>query len=169
MIHLYCGDGKGKTTAAIGLAVRMAGRGKDVIVAQFMKSEDSGERRALEQLPHVVLLDVPEQVKFSSALTPEEHHAESLRSQSLLDQAAALSLGPNCGLLVLDEVCGAVSAGLLSVEAVLSLLDTVKAEVVLTGRDPHPALETRADYITLCQKIRHPFDRGIPARSGVEF
>ena len=72
MIHLYCGDGKGKTTAAMGLALRMAGRGKPVVIAQFLKGADSGERYALSLLPKVTLLPAPEQIKFSFQLTPEE-------------------------------------------------------------------------------------------------
>ena len=70
MVHLYCGEGKGKTTAAMGLALRMAGRGKRVVVAQFLKGADSGERYALAMLPQVTLLPLPERVKFSFQLTP---------------------------------------------------------------------------------------------------
>lgn len=169
MIHIYCGDGKGKTTAAMGLALRMAGRGKGVVVAQFMKSEDTGERRALEHVPGVTLLDVPEQVKFSSSLTPEERQGEALRSRGLLEQAAALALAPNCGLVVLDEACAAVETGLLELEPLLSFLDTARVEVVLTGRNPAQALLDRADYITRLEKVRHPYDRGVRARMGVEF
>ena len=75
MVHLYCGEGKGKTTAAMGLALRMAGRGKRVVVAQFLKGADSGERLALAQVPGVRLLEVPERVKFSFQLTPAEREA----------------------------------------------------------------------------------------------
>lgn len=169
MIHIYCGDGKGKTTAAMGLALRMAGRGRGVVVAQFMKGEDSGERRALAHVPGVTLLDVPEQVKFSYALTPEERHAETLRSRGLLDQAAALALDGGCGLVVLDEACAAVEAGLLELEPLLAFLDAARTEVVLTGRAPAPALLDRGDYITRLEKVRHPYDKGVQARMGVEF
>lgn len=169
MVHLYCGDGKGKTTAAMGLALRMAGRGGGVVVAQFMKSEDSGERRALGHVPGVTLLDVPEQVKFSYQLTPEERRGEALRSLALLDHARALALEPNCRLVVLDEVCGAVETGLLELAPLLDFLDHVQAEVVLTGRSPAQPLLDRADYITRFEKVRHPFDRGVKARMGIEF
>ncbi len=169
MIHLYCGDGAGKTTAAMGLALRMAGRGRGVVIAQFLKGADTGERNALAMLPQVTLLPVPDQVKFSFALTPEERREEGARSAALLAQADRLARDPHCGLLVLDEVCSAVSTGLLPLEAVLGLLDTLSTELVLTGRQAHPALEARADYITCCTKIRHPYDRGIQARSGIEF
>ena len=159
MVHLYCGEGKGKTTAAMGLALRMAGRGKRVVVAQFLKGADSGERYALAMLPQVTLLPLPERVKFSFQLTPEEREAEQARYLALAD----------CGLLVLDEVCAAVNTGLLPLEEVISCLDRAAGEVVLTGRDPDPALVGRADYITEMGKLRHPFDLGTAARPGVEY
>ena len=169
MIHLYCGDGKGKTTAAMGLALRAAGRGMGVVVAQFLKGADSGERIALAQLPQITLLEVPPQVKFTFAMTPEELEAERLRSQALLRRAGELARTEGCGLLVLDEVCGAVSAGVLPLAPVLDLLDQIKAEIVLTGRDPAPALTARADYITRFVSLRHPYDSGQSARCGIEF
>lgn len=169
MIHLYCGDGKGKTTAAMGLALRTAGRGGAVVIAQFLKGGDSGERYALTQFPQVTLLPVPDRVSFSFAMSPEERDGEQDRSLALLEQAVRTAGEADCALLLLDEVCGAVNTGLLPVQAVLSALDTLSCEIVLTGRDPHPELARRADYITCCQKIRHPFDVGKPARPGVEF
>ena len=78
-------------------------------------------------------------------------------------------LSPDCGLVVLDEVCDGVNAGLLPLADLLALLDGARAEVVLTGRDPAPELTERADYITHFQKEKHPYDRGVPARCGVEF
>ena len=169
MIHIYWGDGKGKTTAAMGLALRMAGRGRPVAVAQFMKGQDSGERAALALLPSVTLLEVPDQVKFSFLLTEAEFQAESARSLRLLEEAAALARLPDWGLLVLDEVCAAVNTGLLPLEEVLSCLEAAACEVVLTGRDPAPELLARADYVTEMKKLRHPYDRGTAARQGVEW
>ena len=169
MIHLYCGDGKGKTTAAMGLALRMAGRGRGVVIAQFLKGADSGERAALEQLPGVRLLPAPERIKFSFQLTQEEREREKARYLELMGQARAAAGDPRCGLLVLDEACAAVNTGLLPLEEVMALLDETECEVVLTGRDPHPALQERADYLTEMVKRRHPYDQGEPARPGVEW
>lgn len=169
MVHIYCGEGKGKTTAAMGLALRVAGRGRRVVIAQFLKGADSGERAALAALPEVLLLPVPETVKFSFALTPAEREEEARRSAALLGQALELSQGPDCGLLLLDEVCGAVSTGLLDLEPVLACLDGADTEVVLTGREAHPELVRRADYITRMEKVRHPYDRGAAARAGIEY
>ena len=169
MIHLYHGDGKGKTTAAMGLALRMAGRGRPVVIAQFLKGADSGERLALAQLPQVTLLPVPEKLKFLFAMTEEEWRQEAWRAQELLARAGQAAADPDCGLVVLDEVCDGVNAGLLPLADLLALLDGARAEVVLTGRDPAPELTERADYITHFQKEKHPYDRGVPARCGVEF
>ena len=169
MIHLYHGDGKGKTTAAMGLALRMAGRGRPVVVAQFLKGADSGERQALAQLPQVTLLPVPEQLKFLFMMTETQRQREARRAQEMLSRARQAAADPDCGLVVLDEVCDGVNAGLLPLADLLELLDCARAEVVLTGRDPAPELVERADYITRFQKEKHPYDRGIPARSGVEF
>ena len=169
MIHLYHGDGKGKTTAAMGLVLRMAGRGRPVVIAQFLKGADSGERLALARLPQVTLLPVPEELKFLFMMTEDERQQEARRAQELLAQAKRAAADPHCGLVVLDEVCDGVNAGLLPLADLLELLDCARAEVVLTGRSPAPELVARADYVTRFQKEKHPYDRGIPARSGVEF
>lgn len=120
-------------------------------------------------LPQVTLLPLPERVKFSFQLTPEEREAEQARYLALAEQARTLGAQPDCGLLVLDEVCAAVNTGLLPLEEVISCLDRAAGEVVLTGRDPDPALVGRADYITEMGKLRHPFDLGTAARPGVEY
>ncbi len=83
MIQIYCGDGKGKTTAAIGLAVRAAGRGNPVVIAQFLKSADSGERLILGKLSGVTLLEIPDEMKFVFAMNEEEKRAERERQTAL--------------------------------------------------------------------------------------
>lgn len=169
MIHLYIGDGKGKTTAAMGLCLRMAGRDKPVLIAQFMKGSGSGERTVLAHIPQVTLLEVPEQVPFSFALTQEEFVQEQCRYRRMLSEISE-TLGQNrTALLILDEVCDAINAGLVDLQDVLHILQTTSCEIVLTGRNPAPQLLQQAHYITNFQKERHPFDQGSPARLGVEF
>ena len=167
MIHIYCGDGKGKTTAAMGLALRMAGRGKRVVIAQFLKSEDSGERRALEQLPGVKLLSLPQHLPFTFEMNRQQWEQERLRYGQMLKELEECA--PEADLLVLDEVCDAVDAGLADQRQVLALLDRPVVEVVLTGREPTPELLARADYVTRMVKQCHPFDSGAPARLGIEW
>lgn len=169
MMHLYYGDGKGKTTAALGLALRWVGRGGSVLVAQFLKGADSGERLALEQLPNVTLLPVPETLPFCWTMTEAERQRAGCQCRTLLEQVEQART-PEC-LVVLDEVCAAVRTGLLPAEQVDNFLDQLppEGEVVLTGRDPLPQWLQRADYVTEMKAVRHPYDRGIPARPGVEY
>lgn len=167
MIHLYCGNGKGKTTAAMGLALRAAGRGERVVIAQFLKGADSGERYALAKLPQVELLPLPEQVKFTFQMDEQERLEASRRCRALLE--VARERAKDCFLLVLDEACAAVNSGLLPLEELLDCLDNLTCEIVLTGRDPAPQLLERADYITQMEPLRHPYQRGITARKGIEW
>ena len=167
MIHLYCGSGKGKTTAAMGLALRAAGRGKPVVITQFLKGEDSGERRILERLPQVNLLPLPETIQFTFAMSEEEKEKEKVRYQCMLKEIA--DAAQVCELLILDEVCAAVNTGMISLQAILQLLDGLTCEIVMTGREPAQELEQRADYITCMEKVRHPYDEGICAREGIEY
>lgn len=170
MIHLYCGDGKGKTTCAFGLALRALGRGMHVAVAQFLKGSDSGEREALAQFPGARLLPVPEELKFVFQMDETERQTAAAQCLALLEEAERAAEGGG-EMVVLDECCAAISTGLLPLERVTEFLDRwgCKAELVLTGRDPAPELLERADYVTEMKKQKHPFDRGIPARKGVEW
>ena len=169
MLHIYCGEGKGKTTCSMGLAVRAAGHGRKVVVAQFLKCGNSGERTVLEQLPNVTLLPVPEITKFVFAMTEEEKAQTRTQMGEILTRAIAESR--DADLLVLDELNGAISTGMVTLEDVLAFLDSRPEglEVVITGRDPAPELRQRADYITEMTKVKHPFDKGLNARKGVEW
>lgn len=177
MIHIYCGDGKGKTTAAMGLALRAAGRGKRVVIAQFLKGADSGERYALAHVPGVELLPVPERVTFSFRMNEAERREAAQRFLDLCAQCRERVRSGAAELLVLDEVCAAVNTKLLPLSDLLALLDEVPepcegcgpCEVVLTGRDPAPELRERADYLTEMRCLRHPYERGVAARPGVEY
>lgn len=169
MVHIYCGDGKGKTTCAMGLAVRSAGHGRKVVVAQFLKGSNSGERAVLESLPTVNCLPVPETIKFIFAMD-EQEKAEAL-AQMTAAFTQAVEASRDSDLLVLDELCGAITTGMVPLEKVLAFLDSrpEQLEVVITGRDPAPELQERADYITEMRKIKHPFDQGVNAREGIEW
>ena len=170
MIHLYCGDGKGKTTAAMGLALRALGRDRRVVICQFLKSGDSGERLALERFERAVILPVPEQLKFVFQMDEEEKAQTRQEMTDLFDRAAQLVRDGRCDLLVLDEVCAALTTGMLDLDRVTALLDEAgETEIVLTGRDPAEGLRKRADYITEMAACRHPFAQGKPARLGIEW
>lgn len=169
LVHLYCGDGKGKTTAAIGLGVRAAGRGLRVLLFQFLKDSGTGELIPLQKLEVRVLPGV-EKAVFTFRMT-DAQKAESRRFHDhRLRECIDLCQRGEVDLLILDEAVGAYNKGLLDREMLLAFLDNRPQglEVVLTGRDPAPELLSRADYITEMKKIRHPFEQGIPARLGIE-
>lgn len=171
MIHLYFGEGKGKTTAALGLSVRALGSSVPVVFVQFLKSRHAGEVDSLEKLGAVVLRGKG-CGKFVSAMDEDERRKTRRISDANLSRA--LSIVSECGapaLLVLDEVCAAWNSSLVDRGAVESLVMSPPPllELVLTGRNPPAVFLERADYITEMVKVRHPFDSGVAARRGVEF
>lgn len=170
LVHLYCGDGKGKTTAAVGLAVRHSGRGGTVVFAQFLKDGTSGECRVLAKLGVTVLAANPVG-KFSFRMTEEEKAETAAALGRTFDAATGFAVRERATLLVLDEICAAVNCGFLPEKTLTEFLESRpdSLEVVLTGRDPSENLQVHADYITEMKKRRHPFDEGVAAREGIEF
>ena len=169
MLQIYCGNGKGKTTAAFGQGLRAAGRGKRVVIAQFLKSADSGERFAMEFVPRVLLLPVPDHLKFVSQMdTVERAECEFLCGKLLKDAA---DLAERDGVVILDEVLDALELKLISYDDLSECLDAlpVGCEAILTGRAAPEKLMQRADYVTECVKHKHPFDNGAAAREGIEY
>ena len=165
LVHLYCGDGKGKTCAAMGLALRALGRGWHVVVLQFCKDGTSGEVTPLQQLGATVLAGNPDG-RFASQLSATERQALRRRQDGLLREACA----SDADLLVLDEACFAARQGLVDEELLRSAVIERPAgrEVVLTGRDPLPWILKAADYVSEVTCVRHPYERGITARRGIE-
>lgn len=169
MIHIYCGDGKGKTTAAVGLAVRMAGFGGRVLFGQFFKDGSSSEIVSLKALPNLTVRHCKTIPGRFIRLTPEQRQiVSSDYTQYLRD---LLDNSVRYDMLILDEVISACNHGTVPERLLLSFLDSLPEgiEVVLTGRNPSEALLAQADYVTEMCKRRHPFDNGIPAREGIEF
>lgn len=171
MIHIYCGDGKGKTTAAVGLAVRFAGTGGKAVIARFLKTDDSGEVKSLAKIPEITVIPCRKTFGFTWTMTEKEKNEAAAYYTGLLHEAEETARNRKAGLLVLDELCAAVSCGLVPVTEVLGVLDRLSgdAEIVITGRDPAPEILERSDYVTEMKKIRHPFDKGIAARKGIEY
>ena len=192
LLHIYCGDGKGKTSAAVGLALRMAGCGKKAVVVRFLKKEDSGEAAALRTFPQVMVLPCTECFGFTWQMTEEEKRrsAEYCRKQfqEACGEAKRFCAEAECAgqetkertcaeveepevLLVLDELCAALNSGLLELSPVLAFLDSRPSnlEVAVTGRKPPEELLSRADYVTELRMIAHPFTRGVGARRGIEY
>ena len=166
LVHLYCGDGKGKTTAAMGLALRALGQGMRVAVVQFLKNGTSGELEPLKKLGAAVYSGQPG-AKFTFQMNAEEKAQATKENNARLAEA----LQQPCDLLSLDEICAARNSGMvdeaLAKQAVLERPQ--HREVVLTGRNPEAWMVEAADYITEMQPRRHPYEQGIPARQGIEF
>ena len=169
LIHIYCGDGKGKTTAALGLALRAAGSGKSVLLLQFFKDGKSSEFVALDHVPGIKVVPQTRTFGFSWTLSEEEKTEAREYYSGLLENAFQRAAG--AGLLVLDEAMSACATGMIDEARLLELLRERPEglEVVLTGRNPSATLVGAADYVTEMKKIRHPYERGIAARKGIEY
>lgn len=170
LIHIYCGDGKGKTTAAVGLAVRCAGRGNKVLLVQFLKSRDSGELYSLAKLPDIEIMRGKESKKFTFQMNEEEKHALLIDHNKMFEQVLAKIKNGGYSLLILDEVIGALNAKVFEMPKLVEFLrhKPENLEVVLTGRNPAPELVEIADYVSEIRKVKHPMDKGIMAREGIE-
>ena len=161
LIHIYCGDGKGKTSSAVGLAVRAAGCKKKVLFARFLKNENSGELNILDSISDIEVLHLTEKEKKEVKKLYEALWNEVLRKVS----------GGSYDVLVMDEFMAAYRYGLIPNEEALCFLEKKPTglEVVLTGRDPDLRLVEKADYVSEICKVKHPYDRGIRARRGIEY
>ena len=168
LLHIYCGDGKGKTTCAFGLALRCAGCGYAVRIAQFLKSGETGEVCAIQNIPNVELLRAKQGTKFTFQMNAEERAQAARAHTALLDQAFAQT--EHLRLLVLDEIMAACSTGMVNEEHLIDLLlhRPQGLEVVMTGRNPSDRLLELAGYVTEMRKIKHPYEQGIAARRGIE-
>lgn len=168
LIHIYHGDGKGKTTCAFGLALRCAGCGEPVVILQLLKGGTTGEVTALSQISGITIIRGNPTGKFTFQMNPAELAA--VREEHDRNFAQAVQLARTARMLVIDELMAAWNQELIDHQAVLDFLDhrPEQLEVVMTGRNPPEELMTRADYITEMKKQRHPFDCGICARRGIE-
>lgn len=170
LVHIYCGEGKGKTTCSVGLTVRACGYGLHVLFMQFLKSGDSSELKILKSLPGIDVLGTKPIKKFSFQMTEEEKaETRQVNAEQFADMVRMLE-NDHYDMLVLDEVLGAIEAGLLDDQLIVNFLKNrpEQLEVVMTGRYPTEELEELADYVSRIDKVKHPYDKGIPARAGIE-
>ena len=164
MIQVYVGDGKGKTTASIGLSIRAAGHGFTVLFMQFLKDDSSGEVSVLRSIPGIEVIHCPVNYGFTFQMTEDQKKETAKEYDKMLDKA----IGTDAFLIVLDEAIHALNAGMISREKLERLLDK-NSEIVLTGRNAPEWLINRADYVSDIQKIKHPYDKGVQAKVGIEF
>ena len=175
LVHVYTGDGKGKTTAALGMALRAAGHGLHTYFGQFMKGQTYGELAAPALLGNDgaghPLLTIEQYGKPTFTRAEQVSGQDKHQAHAGLVKAEAAMRGGGYELVVLDEVNVALYFGLLTVEQVLGLIEARPApvELILTGRRAPEAILERADYVTVMQQVKHPYERGVEAREGIEF
>lgn len=168
LVHIYCGDGKGKTTASVGQAVRCAGGGGKVLFFQFLKGNGSGERAVLDRTDGITVVDAPDEMKFVWNMSDiEKKQAQEFYSEKFEMLCAAST---DYDMLILDEIIPALKYDFVNTERLIRFLKEkpVWLEVVLTGRDPDKRLVDMADYVTEMRKIKHPYDRGVGMRLYIE-
>lgn len=171
LIHVYTGDGKGKTTAALGQGIRTAGRGFKVLMVQFLKGDDTGELYSIEKLaPNFQLRRFGAMKNFYFQLSNEEKLQVQNSVKEGLEYINKQLMEENYSLIIMDEIMAVLYNQIVELDQVLSIIKNKPRhiEMILTGRNAPKALIEIADYVTEMTKIKHPFEKGIHARKGIE-
>lgn len=171
LVHIYTGNGKGKTTASVGLTIRAHAHGLRIMFVQFLKNGLSGEVGILRQLSNVRVYSGQADMKFTYQMGDDDKSKARELHQHFFETAAAAARSNDIDLLVFDEVFGAISTQLLDADEVFDFIRTKpkNLELVLTGRDPELRFLDLADYISEVNCIAHPYDKGILAREGIDY
>lgn len=168
LIQVYTGDGKGKTTAALGLALRAAGRGMKVLIIQFMKKWDYGELHSLKLIPHITLetFGAKEFIYKGKAKKIDYEEAEKAFSFGVEGVQSG-----NYDLVIFDELNMALYYELLDLKEVIKKIKEKpeNVEVVITGRKAPQEIIEIADLVTEMREVKHPYQKGVEARKGIEF
>jgi len=167
-IHIYTGSGKGKTTAALGLGLRAAGAGFKVHMIQFMKGRRYSELDSVEDMPNFEIAQYGRD-EFVSKENPEQIDIDL--AQEGFAHAHEIISNKKYDMVILDEINVAVDFNLIALEDVIKLINEKpeKLELVLTGRYAHPEMIKIADLVTEMLEIKHPYQKGVTARKGVDF
>jgi cob(I)alamin adenosyltransferase len=174
LVQVYTGDGKGKTTAAFGLALRAAGHGSKVLIYQFLKpaSLDLGERKAVQNISEITVEVLDEAWNMHTSLDDEEAVAK-IRSAigKACAELAKIALEGIYDVIVLDEIVFCLTKGLAELEDVKRIIKErdQRVEIVMTGRGATEELIGLADLVTEMKSIKHPFDKGIKGRRAMEY
>ena len=165
-IHVYTGNGKGKTTAALGLALRAIGAGYRVYIVQFLKGQDYSELQSLKPLKQVTL----KRFGQKSFIIKKAQPADVAQAKRGLAWAKKVLKSKQYQVVILDEIFLAVFFKMLKVSEIVALVKNKprNVELILTGRKANPAVMKLADYVTEMKEIKHPFQHGLSARRGIE-
>lgn len=171
LVHIYTGDGKGKTTACAGLAVRMAGSGGRVLYAFMQKGFKSSEVKLLETVDGIDVLQVCTMTKFTYLQNAEEKAEYRKQHMDGLVKIGSMCKSGDYDLVIIDEMLGAIYEKAIGLEDALSFIQEKPegCEIAISGRNAPDELIAVADYVSEIRAIKHPFDKGIPARKGIEF
>jgi cob(I)alamin adenosyltransferase len=166
-IHLYTGNGKGKTTAALGMALRAVGAGKRVFIAQFVKGMHYAELDALNRFPEIEL----KQYGLDCFIVDKPTKNDIDAAIKGLSEVSGVIVQNKFDMVILDEICIALHYQLVEIEKLIILLNNkpVEMEIILTGRYAPLELHTIADLITEMKEIKHYYNQGVMARKGIEF
>lgn len=172
LVQVYCGDGKGKTTAAIGQGIRAIGGQYKVIMIQFLKNAHTGECSILKKLePYFKVFHFEKNHDFTWMLSEEEKEELKSETQNALNFANKVMDTGECDMLILDEILNSLQQNLLTELELCELIDNrpEDMELVLTGRLLPESIKERADYISMVEALKHPMHKGIEARKGIEY
>lgn len=180
MIHLYFGNGRGKTSIAVGTAMRMIGANKKVLFVQFMKGKVSSEIEALKQFSNVEILKLDHCYGFYKNMGTIEkenitkEHNKMLERVEQIVQEYILNDKKKDGvelLIVLDEITYPCNWGLMKEERLQEILKILPnhIELIMTGREPKEYMKNYADYVTELKNIKHPYEKYVPYRKGIEY
>jgi cob(I)alamin adenosyltransferase len=166
-IHVYTGNGKGKTTAALGLTLRAAGAGKKVFIAQFVKGQHYSEVKAIEKFLPIVEI---KQYGLDCFIRNKPTQADIDAAQKGLHEIKKIILSGKYDIVILDEANIAVYYGLFSVQALIDIITQkpTETEIIITGRYSAPELIEMADLVTEMKEIKHYYTQGVEARIGIE-
>ena len=151
MIHIYYGDGKGKTTAAVGLAVRAAGSGLRVLFVQFLKTDSSGERSVLGKLDNVTLTNCPLNLKFTFDMTDAEKHRTAVLYRSIFERSAATALSDRYDMIVLDEIFDVINEGMLAEAQVYEFITNAPKSIEIVMTESAGKVEVDKDVVDVAQ------------------
>ena len=171
LIHIYTGNGKGKTTTAVGLSVRAWGRGFKILFVQFLKGSPTGELVSFEKFGERFEVRRGKEIKkFVWNMTEEEKLKTAVETTELFKRSIKEAVEGDFDMLVMDEILGSITNKFIQQESIIDFINSKpeKLELILTGRSAPSALIELADYVSEINPIKHPMENGIAARAGIE-